>query len=280
MTRTSVTTGYVDFVRRATPAAPPGMAFGARSAVWARFAPGQYEDRQIRPWLKILWTLSGLGSIRVSGRVYTIAAGSVAVFLPGMRHEAWASTSTEELWETRWITMDGPLCGAIAQSLGVRAGAHPMQTERFISLFDRYREAIAAGTLETARAAELIAHEILLITSDGTRGQTRGDSIVSEAVSLMRLHWSEPQFGIAQLAEEIGVHRSVLSRRFHAEVGVSPQQYLSRLRLTNALTLLRSTDLSIREISVQCGFADPGYFTRLFRETQGTTPGEFRQEGV
>ncbi len=49
--------------------------------------------------------------------------------------------------------------------------------------------------------------------------------------------------------------------------------------MAHALELLRSTTLSIKEIAPRCGFSDPQYFSRAFRNIFGQPPGEWRIEG-
>lgn len=286
MNRIPVTREFLDFTRRAAPVAPAGVALGARSAIWARWGAGQYEDQSVRPWVKIIWCLSGAGAIRVSGRTYHLRPGATAVFFPGMRHEAWAARDNpDDVWEARWVTMDGPLCAAVAQACGIkRAGIYYPATDPLGGLFDRYRDGIAQTTPAGARAAEIAAFELLVhigASASAPEGiATVDDPVVKEAMALLRLNWPNADFGVAQLARRIGVHRSVLSRRFRKQIGVPPQKYLTDLRLSNALNLLQSTDLSIREIAFQCGFDDPGYFTRLFGRTQGVSPKEYRRVGV
>jgi len=60
-------------------------------------------------------------------------------------------------------------------------------------------------------------------------------------------------------------------------VGMSPHQYRLHLQATRAQTLLRTTELSVREIAVQTGFQTEQYFCRLFKRHTGRTPLEFRR---
>lgn len=60
--------------------------------------------------------------------------------------------------------------------------------------------------------------------------------------------------------------------------GISPQQYLIRLRLSMAKRLLASTDLRITEISNSCGFADSASFCHHFQAHFSITPSQFRKE--
>ena len=68
------------------------------------------------------------------------------------------------------------------------------------------------------------------------------------------------------------------SSHFRRQVGMSPMQYVTLSRLNHARTLLRSTDLSVMEIAMQCGYTDMSNFIRRFRRQYGMTPLQFRKQ--
>ncbi|MEE0297732.1 MAG: AraC family transcriptional regulator, partial [Christensenellales bacterium] len=67
--------------------------------------------------------------------------------------------------------------------------------------------------------------------------------------------YAEP-FSLQALAARYHVSAGCLSSHFRRQVGMSPMQYVTLSRLNHARTLLRSTDLSVMEIAMQCGYAD------------------------
>ncbi|MFD2215498.1 AraC family transcriptional regulator [Metabacillus endolithicus] len=67
-----------------------------------------------------------------------------------------------------------------------------------------------------------------------------------------------------------------LSRIFVSEVGVSYSEFVQNERIQRAATLLKTTDLSIKDISEETGFKNIHYFTRVFTSTMGISPGRFR----
>ena len=60
-------------------------------------------------------------------------------------------------------------------------------------------------------------------------------------------------------------------------MGMSPLEYLTLLRVERAKELLSSTALTIREISAQVGYYDPGSFIRRFKQVTGETPLQYRR---
>jgi AraC-like DNA-binding protein len=63
---------------------------------------------------------------------------------------------------------------------------------------------------------------------------------------------------------------------FSAKLGISPMQYLQRLRMRGGANLLTETDLSVTEIALSLGYPDLYSFTRAYRKYYGTSPTEFR----
>lgn len=70
---------------------------------------------------------------------------------------------------------------------------------------------------------------------------------------------------------------SCFMRAFKKSTGLTFIEYLNRLRITHALTLLRRNELSINEIGFLCGYARQDYFTRVFKKLTKTTPGALRE---
>jgi AraC family transcriptional regulator len=64
-------------------------------------------------------------------------------------------------------------------------------------------------------------------------------------------------------------------RLFRNTVGITPHQYMIRLRVEEAKRLLKERKLSIAEISLHLGFANQSHFTRTFSRNTGTPPGRY-----
>lgn len=82
---------------------------------------------------------------------------------------------------------------------------------------------------------------------------------------------------IRELAEIEGVCISRYRDLFTRQMGISPKQYITHLRISNSCSLLESTRLSIEEISEKCGYSDIRYFYRVFKTVNGITPHQFRK---
>lgn len=80
---------------------------------------------------------------------------------------------------------------------------------------------------------------------------------------------------IRELVASCGVSRRQLERLFERELGCSPRRYYLKLRLERARLLLLSTNLSVLQVAVACGFS-PSRFSKVYRDTYRTLPRETR----
>jgi AraC-like DNA-binding protein len=79
------------------------------------------------------------------------------------------------------------------------------------------------------------------------------------------------------LAAESGYSRSHFLRTFRAAIGCSPHQWLTRLRVEQAKTILREQSISLIDIALACGFSSHAHFSNTFRQIIGVTPSEYRR---
>lgn len=86
----------------------------------------------------------------------------------------------------------------------------------------------------------------------------------------------DESIGVADLAEAAGVKLSEFTRVFKATTGTTPYQYVLNERIDWSAELLRTTDLSLAEISYIAGFSSQSHFTRIFRKQNDVTPQSYR----
>jgi AraC-like DNA-binding protein len=81
-----------------------------------------------------------------------------------------------------------------------------------------------------------------------------------------------------ELAKLVGLSVSQFDRVFRKTFGVSPRQYLLRVRVEAACRLLAESDETIVAIAIRCGFYDHAHFTRAFRQFMNESPSQYRRE--
>lgn len=86
------------------------------------------------------------------------------------------------------------------------------------------------------------------------------------------------KMSVKELAELIHVSPRECQREFKAYLGITPHQYLSQSRLSQAAALLKNGNQSISELCQQCGFTDFSSFSRQFRDRYDMTPRQYRKK--
>jgi AraC-like DNA-binding protein len=88
---------------------------------------------------------------------------------------------------------------------------------------------------------------------------------------------TQPAESVTQWSRAVGFSPSQFRRLFQEHVGVTPQEYLKRLRLEEVQRLLAFSDLPISDIAAEVGYTSLSHFSRLFRDTLGLTPVQYRR---
>ena len=80
---------------------------------------------------------------------------------------------------------------------------------------------------------------------------------------------------IADICDEIGCSKSTLITGFKREYGTTVNNYITEVRLSEAVNMLRSGDRHIGEIASETGFSDQSYFSKVFSAKYGIPPSEY-----
>lgn len=103
------------------------------------------------------------------------------------------------------------------------------------------------------------------------------DTRVEQVIARMeeQLH---TRLRVRDLAADVGLSVSHLSRLFREHTGRCPGAYLQDLRLVRARILIERTSLSVGQVMAQVGISDPSHFARDFRRAHGYSPRTYRQQ--
>ncbi|WP_127582588.1 helix-turn-helix domain-containing protein [Paenibacillus koleovorans] len=100
---------------------------------------------------------------------------------------------------------------------------------------------------------------------------------VRQMAQYLEQHYASPSLSLQQLADQLGMSVSYLSRSFKEEWGMSFSAYLTTLRMELAKTLLRDPVYKTSDIASQVGYTDLPHFTKSFKKYTGLNPSDFRK---
>ena len=103
------------------------------------------------------------------------------------------------------------------------------------------------------------------------------DPIVKRAMLLIEENLGSSE-NLGRLSDITKVSTRQLQRRFVADIGITAEEYRSRLRVTRAKWLVQHTKMPLTEIGVECGFADGAHLSRSFRRYFGMSPSQIRKD--
>ncbi|MEL6641785.1 MAG: helix-turn-helix domain-containing protein [Pseudomonadota bacterium] len=145
-----------------------------------------------------------------------------------------------------------------------------------LSIASQHLSAATMMTVADILLHERIRHYNTLQPFSGRAALATGDADIDTSVLLMQENVEFP-LSIAEIAEQTGVSKRSLERKFHAVLHTTPNGYYRELRLGKANNLLLNTEMSINEIGLACGF--PSGFSGIYKKTFGMTPNAARRSG-
>jgi AraC family transcriptional regulator len=83
---------------------------------------------------------------------------------------------------------------------------------------------------------------------------------------------------LRKLSDIAGYSTFHFARKFTLTVGISPQRYLARMRLENAMSELAKGKISLAEVALNAHFSSQASFTRAFHRFAGATPKEYQRQ--
>lgn len=97
-------------------------------------------------------------------------------------------------------------------------------------------------------------------------------------MEVMEKNYDNSEFGVQELADEMRMNRSVLSKMLNAEAGQPTAQFIRNYRLDIAKKMITENvaNRNITEIAYRVGFNDPKYFTRCFTKQYGESPSSYK----
>ena len=104
------------------------------------------------------------------------------------------------------------------------------------------------------------------------------EKLIERAVSYVDENMQRPDLSVEELSAELGMSRVHLYKRLKQITGKTPIEFIRVLRLKRAAQLLRESQLNISEIAYRCGFNNPKYFSRYFKEEFGVLPSVYQEK--
>jgi len=183
-------------------------------------------------------------------------------------------------WVHRYLAFTGPLVQQWTKDglFPVPPQPAPLDAEysrRFDDVLELSRRTDRWGLTRASLGVETLLTELAELRSRPTPSTTDAPPWLTTTLATMQTLGFNGDHDT--LAREAGLAPRSFRRKFTALVGHSPRDYEIARRVEHAKEILGTTDLPIKTISEQLGYADVSYFTRQFRQITGIAPAKYRQ---
>lgn len=212
----------------------------------------------------------------------SISAGNIVIYRPNeMQKYTYYGKDKPVVY---WIHFTGNNISALFENYGMALVKQVIPvgcSAEYVQLFNKIILELQLKRDNYAECSMLLFKQLLIAMGRATINNEHS-SIVTDKLSIesatnyFHEHFHD-QILIDKYLEEKNINANAFFKKFKAYTGVSPLQYLLDIRLSNAKSLLASTEYTISEISSIVGYDNPLYFSRLFHKHIGMSPREYRK---
>ena len=103
------------------------------------------------------------------------------------------------------------------------------------------------------------------------------DATTARILKYVTEHIDTPDLKIDNIADAMGMSRSVLYIKIKQQLGMTPIDFVRHVRIMRACELLKDTDEALSSVAFAVGFSDPKYFSKVFKRETGIVPTEYRE---
>ena len=151
------------------------------------------------------------------------------------------------------------------------------KAKKLLTLNSQYIEKFA-----TIKRTEELCYWISKVTEQFIASIDEGKDIhnlqvVQKAGEYLRTHYSK-KISVEDVARAVYLSPCHLSKIFKEELGCTIMEYLTKIRIEEAKKMLSNPKYNIIQVASILGFKDPGYFTKVFKRSEGITPSQFREK--
>ena len=224
----------------------------------------------------ILYVIEGNGYYEVRNKKFNINAGDIFVIFP---KEPTTYYSDSDL-KVCWFCFSGIFAKNIIDKLNASTDEPIIRQSdpvfwKTVEDCLRYTETCADSFSEMMLYSYLFA-SISSIKTVSKSGVTKSKKHVTTAISFMEDNYASG-IGISDVTEHLHIDRTVLYKEFKTETKESPSEFLTKLRISKAKYLIRN-NMSLKEVAFAVGFKNVYYFSTIFKQQEGITPGQYKKQ--
>ncbi len=251
-------------------------------------SPQTYFPEHVHEFDELVIVRSGSGMNYINGTPAPICRGSVFYTRANQTHFL---DRLDDLYLTNVLILPSrfkhvnheTIAKLLAQNTGVDCDPYVIggsTLKRVESLLNRIADESEHPVEYSGLMSELLLGQLMIELWRGQpekkSSQDEKDARLTKLLRHLNGHFDE-EVDWDLLATRFEIPLRTLSRKITDVTGMSPNNYLLRIRLCRAMRMLKETDKTVTEIAFACGFNDSNYFTSRFHREMGVTPLKYRR---
>lgn len=217
---------------------------------------------------EMVYFLNGHGTSTIDNNVYSVKTNCFAIMPSGIKHDQISEETIDTICigvsecnllnvSGVWVDPDGQIKSTLL---------------RFIEELSRKK----AGYSMLTQGLLYTAVGLMQRAMQTNAPMDRKQSIVDRAIHIIEERAGN--ISIDDISGQLFVSKDYLRHLFRHYTGQSPMKTIINARIEHAKNLLPNNNLTITMVAEECGFENPYYFSRIFKEITGQTPSDFRQK--
>ncbi|MFI4913339.1 MAG: helix-turn-helix domain-containing protein [Sedimentisphaeraceae bacterium JB056] len=247
-------------------------------------SPDYYYDNSNRGdvhHIVLKYTLSGFGVLEVNGKVNIVGPGQLFLMdIPSNETKYYYPSDADENWRFIYCCFNGDVAFRLYEEITSKYG-HIFSidsqdpTLRELFAFEKNNGKMVSA----AFGAELIFRLLMTIIEccNSERLDSSNDILINKSTRFIAANLHH-QINVSEVSHAVDVSREHLTRVFNEYLNITPRKYIEKQRIYQALKLLRNTDLSVKKVAFDCGFASASQFGRVFKRLMNDTPESYRRK--
>lgn len=281
------------FLRTEVPPVPTFIKAGI-----ATFQKGQQHFQRTFHLFDFIFVTKGTLYIGENGKQFALQAGDYLFLRPGFPHGGyqpceeetvyyWAhfqfhhQTEVSDLEEVDWssiLQQHNTFTTPDIFALTLKQQAGFRQPSQAAAMFQALLQPNTSNDPAEKMRQQLYFFDFLIYLQKETlQVPTSAQEVARRATAYIHNFPLDRPFLVRTMAETLLYHPDYLTRAMKRVTGFTPNQYMTRHRLQLAKERLQEGEHHLQAIAQECGFSDVSYFSRIFKKTEGMTPGAYRR---
>ncbi|MBE7025600.1 MAG: AraC family transcriptional regulator [Ruminococcaceae bacterium] len=225
---------------------------------------------------RLFFVSKGTGRLKTNGKITPVSENDIFFTFPGRNF----SIEFDGEFSCMYINFLGGRANIILDRLGVTLTAYHFPS--FPELRDFWETAIHSFE----NSLDLISESVLLFTFSALAERKQAESgepaspgttkMIRQIKKYLDENYADPELSLKSVAAHFSYNKAYLSSTFKKQMKTSFSNYLNVVRCRHACRLLEHEFTSTQEIALLCGYTDPMYFSKVFRQKMGVSPRDYR----